>query len=309
MNEKIIRINFIVIFILLLIFVPLIARIKPLKQNSPFNIDSFWASKTFPDKKPNILFYGDSRTYRGINPDDVSAFFPGYRVHNMGYSSGGMNKKALNFCLSTIDTTEKQPIIVLGITPFSLSEEARKNKQLTQENTRPFYEIIERKYIYPMVSAFEPIDLNPMIFPGQEPHYYQYFNKNGWVSSYKIPEDTTEALPSYKKQYEHTIASEESVNETLLFVKNCTKRGISVYGFQPPVTKAMDLLEQQMSGFDVYDFKKRFVSSGGIWLDIPCRYGFHSYDGSHLDDISARKLSTVIGKMMKQTVNDVKTEE
>jgi hypothetical protein len=55
----------------------------------------------------------------------------------------------------------------------------------------------------------------------------------------------------------------------------------------------MVLLEDSISGFDEYLIRERLDSSI-TWLDFK-NSDFISYDGSHLAENSARKLSRLIG--------------
>ena len=133
----------------------LISFTRPDTDYSKLMYDWFWVNKTHYSKKSAILFLGDSRTYRGISTEAVNTVFPSQEVLNLGYSSGGLNNRMFNFASQLIDTKSPIKIIILGVTPFSLTVEARKNEHFLQELNRPTAELFERKYINPFISFFE----------------------------------------------------------------------------------------------------------------------------------------------------------
>jgi hypothetical protein len=77
-----------------------------------------------------------------------------------------------------------------------------------------------------------------------------------------------------------------------------TSKGIRVFGFRPPTTIAMLQLENEMSAFDEKALIAAFTAAGGTWIPVDFSK-YHSYDGSHLDEASAEKLSAFLGKEMR----------
>jgi hypothetical protein len=274
----------------------LIVIIKPNNNNSVYEKDWFWANKTYPFKKFDIVIYGDSRVYRGISPEVFSKYFPSSDIINLGYSSGGINKEALEFAFEKLGQ-QGVKILILGITPYSLTVKARQNKHLKQEFNRPVGEVLQRKYVYPLLTAFEPININP--FSNQQ-NYQMKYNKSGWVASYKIKEDTTEAFNSYINQFSKTKISDKSIEELKNFIKNKTKEGVLIFGFYPPSTYTMEKIEKTYTMFNEADIKNIFISNGAKWIEIKNRFQYHSYDGSHLDYISAKKLSEFLASQLKK---------
>jgi hypothetical protein len=284
---------------LVLLFAFVIHYTRPKKDYSKLMYDWFWTSKTHYSKDNNIVVLGDSRTYRGISTETIKSVFPNQEVLNLGYSSGGLNQYMFDVAFSVLDQSAELKIIVLGVTPYSLTEEARKNEHYKQELERPLADVIERNYINPYLSVFESIKFTDYVGNNRGVNYVQVFHKNGWVESCKIPENKTEALASYEKTFIETGLSQKSVNETLNFVSRMKKEGVEVYGFRPPSSKGMEKLEDKMSGFNENEFKVLFGRSGGVWIDIPGKFSFNSYDGSHLHYQSAKELSFILGKKIK----------
>ncbi len=285
--------------IMALLLSVLVATTRPEKDHSNFMHDWFWVNKTHFLAKGSILFVGDSRTYRGISPASVNEIFPDYKTLNLGYSSGGLNTAAFEFAAKQLDTTSNFNVIVLGVSPYSLTEEARKNEHLLQELQRPTAEIMERKYVNPYLTIFEPIKI--VDYQSKDPiNYFRIFHDDGWVESYKEPYDDEEALVPYRTSLKATQLSETSMNETMDFVEKASNNGIKIYAFRPPTTQKMEALENEVLGFDEKAFQKSFENRGGIWIEIPDRYSFTSYDGSHLHFDSAKKLSNYLAKRINE---------
>ena len=198
-----------------------------------------------------------------------------------------------------MDTICENPIIVFGFSPYSLTIEARKNEHLHQELNRTIADKIETQYINPHLVYFEPIKLTDYSRKNTS-NYFQEFHNNGWAESYKVPEDNKEALPAYEVALSKTKLSEKSIKEVLDFVKYNTKKGIKIYGYRPPSTKDMELLENKFLSFNEVNLRNSFEDNGGRWIEIPNRYSYHSYDGSHLHFESAKKLSSFLGAEIKK---------
>ena len=294
-----IKIKIILYITFTLLFTVLIVLLKPDNNQSVYEKDWFWINKTYPYKKFDIVIYGDSRVYRGISPEKFSEVFPSADIINLGYSSGGINKQALEFALDKLGNNESK-ILVLGITPFSLTEKARQNKHLLQELNRPTGEVLERKYIYPFLTAFEPIEINPFKLPE---NYQMKYHPTGWVESYKIKEDTTEALESYIKQFSETKLSQNSIAELETFIKEQKSNGIKIFGFRPPASFSLEKIENEYSSFNEKEIRELFIRNGAYWIEIPSRYSYHTYDGSHLHYLSAKKPSFFIAQQIKYKIH------
>jgi hypothetical protein len=284
-------------FVLLLSII--INDTRPNKDYSTLLYDWFWTQKTHYAKGNNIVFMGDSRIYRGISSESVKSVFPKQKVLNLGYSSGGLNQYMFDVAYSLLDKKKKVKIIVLGVTPFSMTEAARENEHFKQELERPLAEVVERNYLNPYLSIFESISFVDYKTDPNKINYPQVFHENGWIESSKTHTIKTEVLSSYRKTFSKTIRSEKSISETLKFVAQMKNKGIAVYGFRPPTCQEMEKLENQLSGFNEDKFKNLFIAAGGRWIDIPNRFSFNTYDGSHLHYESAKKLSLILAKKIK----------
>ncbi|NUM50149.1 MAG: hypothetical protein HUU48_03450 [Flavobacteriales bacterium] len=281
-----------------------IARI--VKKNEPSSEifrKHFWAYKVHSNKKYNVIFEGDSRVYRGI---DVNSFNKGVNINylhtlNFGFSSGGHNKTIYNAVENKLLHTSLN-IVVLGITPFSLTPKAQLNEHFLEEQNRNKGETIERMYFYPFLSYFEPFNIQKLLHPDTVT-YFEKFHKDGWVESYKVPANSNEALTSYKIEFENNQVSDTVVAVLLQKVKEWKNKNIKVYAFRPPTTVNMETLENNISGFNEKEFIKKIEMAGGKWIEIENRFNYNSYDGSHLHFYSAQQLSYYLGKKIKEDID------
>ena len=87
----------------------------------------FWYKKTFAPNDQDILLVGDSRVYRGLSPAAMAAVLKGSKILNFGYSSAGFEPFFLDAAVKKLSAKGKR-ILVLGVTPHSLTAIAAQNK-------------------------------------------------------------------------------------------------------------------------------------------------------------------------------------
>ena len=197
---------------------------------------------------------------------------------------------------SKFDPGSKKKIVVLAVTPYSLTPDAAENKHYMQEKTRHREDIYQRLYINPLLIFFEPttpFDILEAIKGKKNPLselYYQEFHDDGWVASWIVPENPDKALKSYRDSFSKTKVSSELIQQLMRQTQDWVQQGIHLFAFRPPTTEKMDQLEKQLSGFNENLFVKQFQKMGGIWLSFD-RKAYHSYDGSHLRKDSAIRFS------------------
>lgn len=276
---------------------------RPTEISPRFAKERFWAEKAFAPSVYDIVFTGDSRTYRAISPNEIKkAFSDTIKVLNFGFSAAGLNNSFINASINKFSPQSKNKILVLGVTPFSLTKEAQSNDHLVQESKRTTMDKFDRLYIGKYLSVFEPTTLSFFIkrLSGNKNGYYETFNKDGWIGSAKTPSDTMEAYYSYKKRFSESIIESTVLDSLFATTKQLQKEGIHVFAYRPPTTKVLRTLEDSIMKFDQKAFIKNFEQAGGTWIDIPDSMYFYAYDGSHLDQKSAILLSDFLGKKIKQ---------
>ena len=257
---------------------------------------AFWMAKTHTKKKFDVIVIGDSRVYRGISPSDMETVLGGVSVFNFGYSSAGMSAILLQAGQEKLKENG-QRIIILGLTPYSLTSSAALNEQ---------YKQYERAIFWP----FQIPWLRALMFPNETAwavtyllgfkvsQYYQIPHLDGWVESDNPSESMDAALYEYRQRFAKEKISKELFNYVLEQVQKWREQGYTVFAFRPPVSRKMENLENAKSGYDESLIKNEFSNAGGIWIDIEDRYAYKTYDGSHLTSASARLLSKYIAKFI-----------
>lgn len=264
------------------------------KDKEKYLRDQFWTRKTFAPAVYDIVIMGDSRIYRGVSPAEMEKQLPGKKILNFGYSNGGLNTDMFEMATQKLAKNSRDALIVLGVTPNSITGYSRKNVQFWQEKTRPREDIFERLYLNGILyhfSATTPEAIwNLLKNKKQDSYYGNEYYPNGYVESEKFPTDTTEAIPSYIQDFTTYKVKEQYIRELIRQVNAWNKKGIKVIGFRPPVSAPMRMLEDTMGLYNEGSIKAQFKEAGGHWVDFnPNRY--QTYDGSHLNKESALKLS------------------
>lgn len=292
-------------FLLSAILIALTGYLLPEPPSSRMKADQFWSYKTHTKKKFDIVLIGDSRLYRGLSPDAMKKEMPNFDILNFGYSNGGLHEPLLSEAAKKLDEESTKKIIVIGVTPASLTPGAAKNEHLLQELRRKNSEVFQRIYLTHYLQLFEPTTpkmiINSIFDKVETNNYYEHFTKYGFVGGRKDVYDTNEALESYRKQFQREQVSDAIIDNLLKQVKEWNNKGIKVFGYRPPSTKKMEQLENELSGFREVQFVKQFEEAGGIWLELQID-NLKSYDGSHLDEESAEIFSKEIAKIIKKTL-------
>lgn len=277
---------------------------SPKQYMALFEQDEFWLNKTYTKKKFNIVIGGDSRTYRGINPDKLNEGLANFSLSiiNMGYSFGGFSQEMLTLIEEKLNKNQTNKVVLLGITPLSLTPNACSNKHLQTLKHISATDVYLKTNIIPRYFAlFEPISVTKLFKAIVNPtvEYYDDLKENGWDGSYCYPQCIAPTLESYKLIFINNQVNLKTIDTLQRQIQKWNTMGIKTYTFRPPSTKAMEEIENEKSGFNESYTRKKIEDAGGIWLDIPDRFGYQSYDGSHLPAEEANRLSLELGKLMK----------
>ena len=282
-----------------LMFILIFGSLRPKPISSSIEKEKFWVEKVHKNKKYDLIFAGDSRVYRGIDPESISEELNGIKALNFGFSSAGFNDLMFAEIVARLDPKSEPKIIVLGITPYSLTPKAQENSHFLQEKNRPSEEVFARRFIAPALHFFDPVKPEELLYyDAESPGYYEDFRKDGWVASYRIPANPERALKSYVKNFKENRVSAAVINDLMKQVKEWHDEKYWVFALRMPSSLAMEQLEDSISGFDEKQLKFALQQNGGIWLDLGPRVEFESYDGSHLERESARKLSALVGRLI-----------
>ena len=171
------------------------ANIQNLETLKRIKAKSFWFNKTFINKKYEILVFGNSRIYRGINPLKDSK---GRKIYNLGYSSAGLSPQILDNYITK--NLAKNGIILIGISPGLFEVGAFKNEHWMEFYSSTTDRVILNKNLK-ISKLLSPYKRSNYI-KGPQLSYYEDFNsKTGFVGSRTQVYDTDIALASYREHF------------------------------------------------------------------------------------------------------------
>lgn len=267
---------------------------------------AYWAVKTDWRGVADVVLAGDSRTYRGVVPEVVSGQLDGMRVRNFGYSGLGFGPAYLDAVDDVLDPDATRPIIVLGITPVSLTDGATNDNGYLHHAGRSTSERFLARHFGGLLETYDAMTWREFttavgLDDGPRAHYYEHYQPDGWVAADKVPENPTEAIGPYSSAFSpqgNGKVSPEVVDNLLQRIRHWTDRGIRVFAFRVPSSADMVDLEDRLSGYPEADLPRRVVEAGGTWIDMD-QDAYHSYDGSHLQRDAARRMSATLARRIQ----------
>jgi hypothetical protein len=265
----------------------------------------YWVAKAHSDRHYPVLFGGDSRAFRGLSPDDFEREMYGIEAYNYAFWSNGMGRVYLEGLEKKLEMDSDLKMIVLGITPHSLTPEAAKCAHYLWETGRSKEQVLQHLYLSRVQEIFAPysaVALYRKITGKTKPSNYRIiYHPNGWVESWWVIPDTAYAAQFYEEIFTDNRVSEEVIEGFLAFVERWTAMGIHVVGFRPPTSERLRQIEDRKGGFREEEFVARFTAAGGIWIALDDR-DYQTFDGSHLDHNSARRLSADLARRIREQI-------
>ncbi len=269
--------------------------------------NSFWKKKTFDKNRYNVVLGGDSRIYRGISPRAMKKVLTGYEIINFGYGSAGYSDRMLEEIDKRINYKSDHKIVVLGITPLTLTREGVNNYHLEFDLKTKREELVEMFYFKKILQFFAPVTLKQIWdkFEGKEfsTSFHLEYVPGGWVASHEDKPWPEAALKSYSTRFINNQVDEKNIARLEKQISTWTEKGVVVVGMRPPTTSKMVELEDSVSGFNENDIKSRILQAGGFWLDFN-NNDYDTYDGSHLQRESAVKFSVDLAEKLKLFVDE-----
>ncbi len=289
-----------ILAIVLLPILILAGYLKPVENNpviaSKPEYNRFWTNKVHQSEKYNGIIIGDSRTYRGVDPATLTSKIQTINFFNFAFSAGGLNNEIYKATDERLKTDNNQKVILIGVTPWSLTQHAAANGQFRSEMGRTQAEVLDRVYFAYYTKFFNPV--KPSVYIFQETKtpkelYYQEYYDNGWVASHIEPENQKKALKSSKESFTKNKVDEQLLNDLLKQIKRWSESGISVFVYRPPTTPELRQMEDEVSEFNENLLQTAVKLAGGTYIQVNIN-DYHSYDGSHLTETSARKFSSFL---------------
>jgi hypothetical protein len=268
----------------------LVGLCLPKLPYSQMSMDAFWANKVSNPKKYDIIFIGDSRIYRGINPSIVSEITKA-SVLNYGFSAAGLDSILIYEAIKQLDANGKK-IIVFGISPSAFTNEAIKNEHFHSLKKINNKDLWIRKYVYPKLTYFDAYSLAEIKKYLNKEAYSQICRADGFIESNKSPTDSNAAISAYEDYFKRNVISDLQQQKFISLLQTLKTKGIKCYAFRVPTALPMTVLENSV--FDNQHLKLKINQTGAHWFSMP-QNGFESYDGSHLKGASANKLSQILG--------------
>lgn len=253
----------------------------------------FWTFKLQAAHGFQGVVIGDSRAYRGFDPE----FFhkkTGVSSINLGFSSAGFTRSLFELAERHLRRSGLR-VVFLAITPHSLTEEAAKNEHLTEWTARSQLELFSSRYLEKILIYLSPAALKALSNRPERNPYRQDFYDTGFVYSDRPIKDIESGISIYKTLFKGNKVSEKRLSELLEQVAQWNEQGILVVGYRPPVDPRLKQVEDAESGWNEKEWAKRFQSVGGTWLQLADEE-FETYDGSHMRGESARALTSILAE-------------
>lgn len=268
----------------------LVGLCLPKSPYSQMSMDAFWANKVSNPKKYDIIFIGDSRIYRGINPSIVSEITKA-SVLNYGFSAAGLDSIIIYEAIKQLDANGRK-MVVFGISPSAFTNEAIKNEHFHSLKKINNKDLWIRKNVYPKLTYFDAYSLAEIKKHLNKEAYSQICRADGFIESNKSPADSNAAISAYEDYFKRCVISDLQQQKFISLLQILQTKGIKCYAFRVPTALSMTVLENNV--FDNRLLKLKINQTGAHWFSIP-QDGFKSYDGSHLNGASANKLSQIMG--------------
>ena len=289
----------------------LFLTIEKLPFQEKMKESSFWREKVKADPSHAMVLLGDSRTYRGANPEIIGRILS-LKCYNLGFSSGGLNEEMFRLAESKLDRSASKTIIVLGISPLTLSEEMRSNEQykLISAQKDPVFkqEQLLQTFFTPMDHQRWRVIRKMRKEQEKRRNAPKTFYASGWTSICQpfSQEKYDRGLEIYRIQMKNYAFSPQSLEELIKNVRTWKKRGFHVFAFRPPTSKEMEEIEN--AKYDEKIVKKAFSAAGGIWLDFPVD-AYKTYDASHLTTDCTRVFSRDLAIKIQAALNGNKVDK
>jgi hypothetical protein len=268
----------------------------------------YWVVKTRDTCSYDIVFGGDSRVFRGISPEHFAAELQDRSVINYAYWANGYGADYLEGLEEKVDMDSDFRMIVLGISPHSLTRNTARSPHYHAELNRSKESVIQTIYLSQLQQYFAPygvIDLFEKLTGKSKPNNTRIiYHPDGWVETYWIVPDTSNAAKSYRTLFEGDPVSDEVIDGLLAKVRYWTSKNIYVVGFRPPAYYSIRQFEEQMGAFSECSFVEGFTAAGGIWIPVDPDV-YESYDGSHLEHQSAMRLSADLARLIREQVPEL----
>jgi hypothetical protein len=228
---------------------------------------------------------------------------PGYRIGNLGFNANSLvYQPYLQYVDDTLAPTSKKRVVVLGIDPYELTLRSTAINGYIEYARAPAPRDRRRAGVdweQRLRNLVSPIPVRQVVVPGNT---VEHFDDRGFIATQRYPIDESARLPRYRVKFDGNQVDPELTERLFEAVEAWTRRGVRVFGFEPPVSKGLDELEDELSGFEREAFVEEFTRRGGIWLS-DLGIGYQTYDGEHLLLTSAADFSDTLAARLGRALS------
>jgi len=247
----------------------------------------------------DFVFFGDSRTETNISPEDIARAFPkGTVILNCGFSAQSLSKEYFDYAIDVLKPASdgRKRYIVIGISDSNLGIESLNSPYHIDFADRPRTMWTKRvEYAFAACNVDEiKVLLGKKLRLSKQTHMHE----NGWNEiivekgffQQKADGSTTGIRSS--KSYETGL---EFLQEMIQYA---TQKNVTVIVWTPP--KGISPTGVESKDQPTYNQQKLIDTvraAGGIFIDLP-KVAYTTYDGSHLESESAKRLSRILGQKL-----------
>lgn len=284
------------------VFIAAMGSLRPDKPQGLYE-KRYWATKISWRHCADVVLTGDSRILGGISPEEMKKTLGDRRIVNYAFASNLYTPEYLEAVEQVLDPESENRIILLGITPHSLTEDPDVTGQFSSLKGLSRRQIYIDMHLAPILSFFDYMSfgdaLKGLVPSLAETHTRRELCEDGWLAYDRQPPGEKKELKKYARMYQKSRVSSRMVDELNAFVGRWTAMSIRVYAFLMPSCSEMVDLEEQYSGFDQRQFVADFERAGGMWIDVdPRRHD--SFDGSHLGRQAALEFSRELAGRVRE---------
>ena len=252
----------------------------------------------------DVVVTGDSRTGNGVSPGQMKQSLQGLRIVNYAFGGNGYSGEYLTAIENVLDSHSSNKMIILGISPQSLTEAmATRNSFLQARQSYSYCSVTIAQSFHKLLRFTEPLKFDELpggIFaPPDRRRQYRRSYPDGWNSAYDVPplRDFSGYLRDAINIFNNNPVSPRIVIDLLHRVTLWRQHGIRVYAFRPPTIRKMVEFENSYGGFEEHKFVAAFEKAGGRWLNVD-QFRYDSLDGCHLSRTGALQFSRDLALMI-----------
>jgi len=269
------------------------------------NLSQFWANKMSWRSAADCVIAGDSSAGQGIVPATLSEQLGGVRVLNFAFDSGGYSEEYLLAIDEVLDHSSPSPIILLALTPYSLTPGAIRLNEF--EHQRHLAASPLTVALASSLDRLQPMQIDRVReeLTGrrtQGPAQDRIWHPDGWVQVKRDAGNERMYERHYHESFVDNRVSADIVRNVARHVADWSRRGVSVAAFRAPAAAPIRAIEDACSGFDESTIRDLLVNAGAQWIE-PDGQPYVTYDGRHLGGREAMRLTADLG--MQIAVNRI----